>query len=332
MSESIERSSVRILARRFGKDKTTVMRIIHRVVAGLPDSATVAAVLMPRWSGILVFDGKYVRAYDPWGKAVDLAARGPSPAHPGEGTGDTARPMPRHWVVWLCGLDHGSGDLPHYQIAEEETKIDLVLYFQRLKAIGYVLKALVSDGNPDIVSAARKVFGDGFVHQLCTKHFVDGLSRLARQEETTERQADTMKLVRLIQSIVTAPDLAAAGRRMAVLPHMPPETPLQRQVMRAFDLHREALAARLLHPELDIPSTSNEIENVFRQASLRLRSLGQFRHWRNAERYLKAWALWRRLTPYADCRGGRRDRNGKAPLALAGVDLTHVDMYHFPKK
>lgn len=333
VTESLERSSMRILARRFRKDKTTVMRIIHRVTARLPDSMTVARTLKPRWSGILVFDGKYVRVYDRWSAVMTPGARvPPSAAHPGEGTGDTERPMPRHWAAWICGIDHGTGDLPHYQIAEEETKIDLVLYFQRLREIGYPMKALVSDGNPDIVSAARKVCGDAFVHQRCTKHFIDGLMRLMRQEERPERCADTLKLIRLLQCIIRAPDLEAAGRRLAVLPHVPPKTPVQRRIMEMFHEHKEALTAHLLFPELHIPSTSNEIENLFRQANLRLRSLGQFRHWKNAENYLKAWALWRRFTPFTDCRGARKGRNGQAPLTLADVDLTHVDMYDFPGK
>ena len=250
----------------------------------------------------------------------------PTPARPGDGGHE--RPMPRHRAVWFCGIDCGTGDLPHYQICEEETKVDLVLYFRSLQACGYVLLALVSDGNPDIVAAARKVFGDGFVHQRCTKHFADGMVRFVRQEELPERAEETMKLVRLIQSIVTAPDLVAAARRKTVLPHMPQETDVQRQIMKAYRASEESLVAHLLQPELRIPSTSNEIENLFRQLNLRIRSLGQFRRWQNAERYLNAWALLRRLTKYTDCRGARKARNGKSPLELAGVDVSRVDMFN----
>jgi hypothetical protein len=324
MTESLERGSMRTLARRFGIDKVTVMRIVHRVAERLPGSLEVARRLKPSWSGTLVFDGKYVRVFDRWAKVSGAAAR--AKARPGVATGDTPRPMPRHRCAWLCGIDHGTRDLPHYAIAEEETKVDLVLYFQGLQRIGYPLRVLVSDGNPDIPAAARHVFGDTFVHQRCTKHFVEGLLRLLADEDP-KRAADTERLIRLIQNIITAPDLEAAGRRMAVLPHVAQDTLVQRQVIGLFEAAKESLAAHLLYPELRIPSTSNDIENVFRQVSLRLKSLGQFRCWQNAGHYLKSWALFRRLTPFTDSRGGRKAQNGKAPLELAGVDLSHVDMY-----
>ena len=312
---------MRILARRFGMTKVTVMNVVHRVVALVAGSVVVAAALTPKWSGVLAIDGKYVRVYDRLAGAFSP----PKSARPGDG--EHERPMPRHRAVWICGIDCGTGDLPHYQMAEEETKVDLVLYFRGLKAVGYPLRALVSDGNPDIVAAARKVFGDSFVHQRCTKHFADGMVRLVRQEEAPEKTEESMKLVRLVQSIVTAPDIAAAARRKTVLPHMPQETDVQRQIMRAYLANEEALVAHLLHPEHRIPSTTNEIENLFRQLNLRLKSLGQFRRWQNAEKYLNAWALLRRLTKYTDCRGERKLRNGKSPLELAGVDVSHVDMF-----
>lgn len=327
MTQSLERGSLRILARRFGMDKDTAMGIVHRVTERLPDGEAVARALKPRWSGILVFDGKYVRVYDPWASlAAGAAAR--AKAHPGEATGDTPRPMPRHWCAWLCGIDHGTGDLPFYSIAEEETKVDLVLYFRGLQRTGYPLRVLVSDGNPDIPAAARLVFGDAFVHQRCTKHFLEGLLRLLPDEDPRRRD-ETERLIRLVHAIVAAPSLEAAGRRLAVLPHMARETPVQRQVMRLYEEGKEALAAHLTHPGMGIPSTSNDIENVFRQLNLRLKPLGQFRGWEYAGRYLNAWALHRRLTPFTDSKGGRKERNGKAPLELAGVDLTHVDMYDF---
>jgi hypothetical protein len=311
MSASLDRGSVRSLARRFGMDKTSVMAAVHRVAARLAGSAAVALALKPRWSGVLAVDGKFVRVYDRWASVA---------AAPSD------RPLPRaHLAVWICGIDCGTGDLPHYAVAEEETKIDLVMFFRALKAAGYRLKALVTDGNPDIASAARKVYGRTFVHQRCTRHFVEGLRALARAEEAPDRLAETLRLAELVHSIVAARDLESAARRMAVLPHVPPSTPTQRKIMASYESSKAALAAHLLNPGMGIPSTTNAIENVFRQLSLRLGSVGQFRHWRYAEAYLAAWALRRRVTPFTDARGDRRCRNGKSPLELAGCGV--VDMF-----
>jgi len=50
--------------------------------------------------------------------------------------------------------------------------------FRRLWERGlHVLKLLVSDGEPSIVSAARAVWGAGFAHQLCLWHFSQELGR-----------------------------------------------------------------------------------------------------------------------------------------------------------
>ena len=98
--------------------------------------------------------------------------------------------------------------------------------------------------------------------------------------------------------------------------------------MASYESSKAALAAHLLNPGMGIPSTTNDIENVFRQLFLRVESLGQFRHWRYAEAYLAAWALRRRVTQFTDAKGARRCRNGRSPLELAGCGT--VDMFKIP--
>ena len=98
--ESLERASLRILSRRYEKARDTVMRIIHRVTAQLPDSSAIAKKFQPLWSGILVFDGKVVRVYDRVLKKMDQA----------KFTDDEIKWM--HKMRWLCGVDYGTGDRP----------------------------------------------------------------------------------------------------------------------------------------------------------------------------------------------------------------------------
>lgn len=145
--ESLERASLRILSRRYHKARDTVMRIIHRVSAQLPDSVAIAKKFCPLWSGILVFDGKVIRVFDEVARRLD----------PKRLSEDELRWM--HKIRWLCGVDFGTGDLPHYDLGDSENKIDLVLYFKTLTTINYRLVALVCDGNPLIPEAARFVYG-----------------------------------------------------------------------------------------------------------------------------------------------------------------------------
>jgi len=57
----------------------------------------------------------------------------------------------------------------------------------------------------------------------------------------------------------------------------------------------------------------------------RLKTIGRFYHQTYAKDYLNAWALLRRFTPFTDCRKGRRYRNKKAPLELAGCEIQDID-------
>jgi hypothetical protein len=190
--QSLERASLRILARRFHKSKNTILKIIHRVTSELPDSIALQQKFLPLWSGILVFDGKVVRVYD----KLSTMLKGSSLSE------DELRWMNK--MRWLVGVDLGTGDLPHYDLATSESKIDLVIYFKALKALNYPLIALVCDGNENIPEAAKFVFGDEIVIQLCTRHFMEGLRKLLPEEEHPKRREKLEKLLSLIQSVIEA--------------------------------------------------------------------------------------------------------------------------------
>lgn len=311
--ESLERGSIRILARRFQKSKQWIMDTIHQGVRNLASSEWIAKRFQPTWSGILVVDGKFVKVWD----------RLESVMRPSDFFSETMR-RAMHMKVWLCGIDSGTGDLPHYDLADEETKVDLVLYFKKLKEIGYVLNVLVCDGNEDIVSAARKVFGSAFLVQRCTRHFVEGQKRKAIEASCKDHLL-VLECITLIQKIIEASSLAESCHYIEDLKRRNFRHPVCRLLIADFKQHSTVLTTHLFHPELHIPHTSNEIENLFKQLGLRLTSFGRFGHWIYARDYLNAWALLRRCTPFTDCRGERRCRNGKSPLQLAGCHIGTFD-------
>lgn len=316
--ESLERASMRILKRRFRKSKRWIMETIHRVTSLLPGSEWVAKRFQPKWSGVLCVDGKMVRVFD---------RLEPMLATDSSFTGRQRKMM--HWKVWLCAIDSRTGDLPHYDLADEETRIDLVIFFQNLKENRYPLKVLVSDGNEDIQHAARKVFGEDVLIQRCTRHFVEGLKRKA-SEAGMDKEKRAVELIGRIQGIIEADDIVKAGARLDALKKKRFSHPFHRAVIEEFKTLADVLTTHLQHPGLRIPHTSNEIENVFKQVEMRLGSLCRFQHWTYARDYLKAWALLRRFTPFTDCRGERKHRNGYAPLELAGCDVSGVDPVNPP--
>lgn len=314
--ESLERASIRILARRYRKTKKTILTIVHRVTHLLPDSLTIAAKFRPAWSGVLVFDGKVVKVYDPLAEKIEAQYF----------TAGEYRAL--HRRRWLCGVDFGTGDLPHYALAESENKIDLVLYFQTLKALHYPLVAVVSDGNPYIIEAARFVYGEQLIWQRCTRHFIEDLKRLLPTEEGKENERSELEgLILRMQRVIEADTLDESSEPLIELRryYRQCQSILKPSLAKMFKKAKPDLTAHLLHPELHLPHTSNDIENLFKQLMLRLKSIGRFHHQEYARSYLNAWALMRRFTPFTDCRNGRKYRNKKAPLELAGCEIKNID-------
>lgn len=314
--ESLERASLRILSRRYEKARDTVMRIIHRMTAQLPDSVAIAKKFQPLWSGILVFDGKVVRVYDRVLKKMDQS----------EFTNDEIRWM--HKMRWLCGVDYGTGDMPHYALADSENMIDLVIFFKTLKSMKYSLSALVCDGNPLIPRAAKFVFGKQIVVQRCTRHFLEDLRKLLPTDETERgERAKLEQLILHIKYVIEADTLEASATELTVLKDYAKryKNSLAKKMIKLFQKTKVELTAHLLHPELKLPHTTNDIENLFKQLMLRLKSLGRFFHQDYARNYLNGWALLRRFTPFTDCRHERKHRNRKTPLELAGCEITNID-------
>lgn len=283
--------------------------------ADLPSSVIIQQKFLPLWSGVLVFDGKVIRVYDKLSTRLKRSSLSEDELH---------------WMNkmrWLVGVDFGTGDLPHYALAKEESRIDLVMYFQTLKQMNYPLTAVVCDGNADIPRAARFVFGDRIVIQLCTRHFMEGLRRLLTAETRSKTRKKLERLLTLLQSVIEANDVEEASTRLKELHAFSNKIrhPLKDQFLALFKLHTQELCAHFLHPELELPHTSNDAENLIRQLNQRLKSLGRFFHHIYAADYLNAWALYRRFTKFTDCKGARKYRNGKAPLELAGCEIKNVD-------
>lgn len=293
------------------------MRMVHRVCASLPNTVEIAERLRPQWSGILTVDGKVVKVYDALIERMDRST------------------LSEHEIVWmhtqrwLVGVDYGTGDLPHYDLAEEEGRIEWVMYFRSLKAMRYPLIAVVSDGNEDIPRAARFVYGPSCIWQRCTRHFVDGLGKLLPPENPKHHRARERleRLITMVQRTIEADTIEEAAAHLAELIayRRTLRSPIATEIIRRFQTAKNDLCAHLFHPNLHLPHTNNDAENLIRQLNQRLKTIGRFTQWSTARDYCNAWALLRRFTPFTDCVKSRRDRNGKCPLQLAGVDTRNID-------
>jgi hypothetical protein len=320
--ENLERGSHRILGRRYGRSKNTVAKIIHEVVKNTATSFDIAEKLKPKWSGTLTIDGKFIKAFDWFVKTLKEKHNL---------SGNELHAL--HRKAWLCGIDYETGDLPHYGLADSENRIDLILFYKQLQKNGYILRNLVSDGSPEILCGARKVYGDNFIFQLCTRHFLEGLRGLMVEKEIEQNIPETETLIKDIQAIIQAKTLKIAKENLELLKTKKHfyKTIIQKIIIRQFKEKFNSLMPHLFYPERNIPHTNNDIENLFKQLNLNIKSIGRFNKFWNAHHYLNAWALKRRFTKFTDCRGWRKYRNGKAPLELAGCDIDGLDYLNFFK-
>lgn len=268
------RSSIRTIAEDTGHSTTTVVSAIHEVTAKCVTAAWIAENLKPEWSGYLALDGKVIRVWD-WSAKHFRYSK------------EEKRWL--HKMSLLLALDLGTLDLPCHLLGVEETKIDLVMLLQLLKAIGYPLRGYVSDGNEDISRAVEHVFGKDIPRQLCVSHFLRNLRRRFKDGELSQKvYQDAKRRIR-----------AGKRPRFLVVP--------------------EALFTYQLIPGL--PRTNQQVENCIRYFNLRLKTIGLFHSWQTATSYCNALVTMRRFKKFTD----RKNKpNGKAPLELAGCNIKGI--------
>ena len=102
---------------------------------------------------------------------------------------------------------------------------------------------------------------------------------------------------------------------------------------------REWIIASILHPELDIPRTTNLIEGWNSTTmELRISSIRGFKKEKYARNYINAIILKYRFHTFRDCRGKFKILNGKSPLKIAkpfnflGFDSENTDWIPFCRK
>ncbi|MCK5472246.1 transposase [Candidatus Gracilibacteria bacterium] len=308
-------SSYRTIQKRNRLTKNTACKTVNEAAQTIKDSFWVARNLKPKWGGILVFDGTYIRVKNQFAK---LARR--------LGWYQDERFL--HKMIVLLGVDFHTRDLPHYSLGDNENMIDLVMYFQQLKENGYDTKILVRDGNQRISKAAEHVYGRPIITQLCHYHFLSKFDeKIACKELLAERQFIT-ELKNRICSIIYASDIGLACKRMndfMVNQNQFRISKTMNELSDKFIRDFEQLTMYLQYPKGYVPRTSNMVEGMNRQLKGRLRSMCGFESISSAENYIRLWCLKRRFQKFTDCKKPYQNFNGRAPLEIAGCSISKLD-------
>jgi hypothetical protein len=85
-------------------------------------------------------------------------------------------------------------------------------------------------------------------------------------------------------------------------------------------LERHWVRLMRYHSVRGLPRTNNMAEAVNKQLKRRLKTLESFQHHTTAVNYMNLLIAYLRLKPYTDCRGRRKQLNGKTRLEAAGLD------------
>lgn len=306
---------MRTIGKRNHLSKNTVSKTVLEISRQAKDSIWIAKKLQPKWGNVLSVDGKIIRVFDSFAKGY---------------IGTRAEKKYLLKKVWFCGVDVATKDLPHYKVTDGETRIDLYDYFTTLKKeVGYDLKVCVCDGNPETMETARMAYGLGVGIQLCVRHFIEALKRIAKDEKQTKRN-ETEQLIMNIWGALEARTETGCLSTLKTFSSID-ETRCQKLIQQSLNRQIFLLTTHFRYQkQFFVPRYNNDAENLFRQVNLRLKSWNIFRNKTNAEHYLKTWALMRRFTKFTDCKGGlNKLKNGKSPLELAGVRVEGIDYLNF---
>jgi len=288
LSLHIKGTSIRTLAHREDKGIGGTYRQLVRELAMVPHNNDVTAWYCnwKRFGGSLVVDGKYVavKGYD-------------------------------EKIPFIYGMDYVTHDIPICLLATSENFQAMVQFFTKLKNMNYPLKSVTCDENDAIRMAAQYVF-PGVIVQICHVHFLENIRRTlkVRSEETYRGfLADLEKHIFKIENL--GRDRLEARVRWRSPRHY--DDPLKIATMQHIFENSEKLTAYVKAKgifHVDCPRTTNLIESMNKQLNGRLKTIQGFESFQTAERWLSAWILRKRLTPFTDCRGKFKSLNGSPSI------------------
>ena len=228
-------------------------------------------------------------------------------------------------IPFLYGIDYWSHDIPACMLAPSESFEAWRQFFTKLKNTDYPLITVTCDDNEAIKMAAEYVFPD-VLAQLCHVHFCENIRRFL-QTRSDETYRNFMKDIE--KHIFALPTLGKKSLkryiRLEFQKHKDDTkkiTTLKYIFDHAKELTNYVKAEKWFKAKC--PKTTNIIESYNSQIQGRLKTIQGFESFQTAERWLSAWILRRRLTPFTDCRGKFKKLNGKPSIEFTRRGKTKI--------
>ena len=275
-----------------------IYRMVNKLGEGCKDSVQFADELQPKWSGFLGCDGKVIKIH-------------------GE-----------EWVL-LSVVDLGTQDIVDSTLAKGEDYISIDLFLRRVRdSIGYAPREGVVDVDRAWMEAWRDVFPDVPL-QLCVVHFERIVDREMPKRKRTQKQE---KLKDMVRQVIYANDEASARQVLNEI--------LELKRKRYFAGKKSLSIIRSLNRNFAMLTThfhvpgsfrdNNITESVNGKIQMRLYLIRGYKKVKSARNSLKLIALHYRFNPFSSCKN--KERNGKSPLNLAGVNTSKLDWIAYSQK
>lgn len=303
LSQHLKGVSIRTLATDNGKGIGGTYRKLVKELVAIPHNNDVTEWYCnpKRFCGALVVDGKYVAV-----KGYDKK------------------------IPFIYGMDYLTHDIPACLLAPSENFQALVQFFTKLKNTGYPLRSVTCDENEAIRMAAQYVFPNCIV-QICHVHFLENIRRQLRVR-TYENYVQFFAEMK--QYIFDVPMLGKDRLEARIRWRSPrhQDDPIKIAVMQNIFQSAEKLTAYVKAKALlrvDCPRTTNLIESMNKQLNGRLKTIQGFESFKTAERWLSAWILRKRLTPFTCCRGKFKKLNGTSSIEMTRRGRTKIPDFFF---
>ena len=213
-------------------------------------------------------------------------------------------------LIW--GIDEFSHDILVYQLAISENYEAYHALFSKLKAMQYPMQVLICDEHPSIVLAAKQVYPNTKV-QICLNHFKETIRRKLAIR-TSDQHKQFMSDIESLFKATRSKRFSYWAKRMLFRYG---QKEIYRDIM--FDINLK-FAYLTTYYETKCPKTTNLIEAYNSHLEARIKSLRGFGSFVNAEMWLNAYIMNRRLSKFSGCRGKYRYLNGFAPLQLSAKE------------
>ena len=236
-----DRSTYRRLAERWNVSPSTAYARVQRALAHRSTLLERTKRNLHLCDGVLILDGKHLRIQ---GKIWTLFV-----------AWDRGFKKPIHYIL----RKGGEGDVPYWRLLVD------------LKSLGYVPKGFVSDGILTLKELLSELY-PGLPHQRCTVHiFLAARAKVAVGRKIPDRSKDFIELLRVI---LWSRTLKEAKRRTQKLWKFRGLTSSERRALEYIwpTLSQCFVCREKRFRHLQLPRSSNAIENVIGQVEARLKT------------------------------------------------------------